>query len=311
MLKKISSYTFMLLALMVILSSCEKEYETAENIDGAKIEEYLKKNNINAVKDPEGTGYYYQVLNAGTGNVYTNTDSVRYNLSLKSLLTGQVYYASPDFLNLGTFVGYSSQLSFLGNTNEVLGINVKAIPTLLNQTKAGGSFRIILPSSLGFGKNGIASLNIPSNEILDITVTTYADSQSAIDEKRIVEFVASNKLTPLKDPEAGIYYIVTQEGTGTEPITSTATITASYTGRYLDGTVFQSFTDGTFKNELGYLVSGWGLLKKYRKGTKIRLIFPSALGYGAAGATDDSTGQLIISRNACLDFDIEILDVTP
>ena len=145
MLKKISSYTLMLMTLMVILSSCEKEYETAENIDGAKIEEYLKKNNINAVKDPEGTGYYYQVLNAGTGNVYANTDSVRYNYSLKSLLTGQVYFASPDFLNLGTFVGYSSQ---------VLGINVKGIVTVLNQVKAGSSFRIILPSSLGYGKNG-------------------------------------------------------------------------------------------------------------------------------------------------------------
>jgi FKBP-type peptidyl-prolyl cis-trans isomerase len=53
------------------------------------------------------------------------------------------------------------------------------------------------------------------------------------------------------------------------------------------------------------------LLKKYRKGTKIRLIFPSALGYGAEGTVDQTTGRLVISRNACLDFDIEILDVTP
>jgi FKBP-type peptidyl-prolyl cis-trans isomerase len=301
MLKKISSYAFMLMAMVVTLSSCEKEYETAENIDGAKIEEYLKKNNINAVKDPEGTGYYYQVLNAGTGNVYTNTDSVRYNYSLKSLLTGQVYFASPDFLNLGTFVGYTSQ---------ILGINVKGIPAVLNQIKAGGSFRVILPSSLGYGKNGNSTLNVPPNEILDFTVTTYAESQSALDEKQILKFVANQKLTPLKDPETGIYYILTQEGTGTVPITNTATITVNYTGRYLDGTVFQSFTDGTFKSELSYLVRGWDLLKKYKKGTKIRLIFPSALGYGAAGATDDN-GQLIISRNACLDFDIEILDVTP
>lgn len=301
MLKKISSYTLMLMALTVILSSCEKEYETAENIDGAKIEEYLKKNNINAVKDPEGTGYYYQVLNAGMGNVYTNTDSVRYNYSIKSLLTGQVYFASPDFLNLGTFVGYSSQ---------VLGINVKGIVPVLNQVKAGSSFRIILPSSLGFGKNGNASLNIPPNEILEVAVTTYAESQSALDEKQIAKFVANQKLTPLKDPETGVYYILTQEGTGEVPITNTATITANFTGRYLDGTVFDSSTDGTFKNELGYLLPGWGLLKKYKKGTKIRLIFPSALGYGADGVLDEN-GNLRISRNACLDFDVEILDVTP
>jgi FKBP-type peptidyl-prolyl cis-trans isomerase FkpA len=302
MLKKISSYTLMLMTLMVILSSCEKEYETAENIDAAKIEEYLKKNNINAVKDPQGTGYYYQVLNAGTGNVYKNTDSVRYNYSIKSLLTGQVYFASPDFLNLGTFVGYS---------NVIFGINVKGIPAVLNQVKPGSSFRIILPSYLGFGKNGDATLNVPSNEILDFTVTTYAESQSALDEIQIAKFLANQKLTPLKDPETGIYYIVTQEGTGTVPITNTATITANYIGRYLDGTVFQSVTDGTFKSELSYLLQGWSLLKKYKKGTKIRLIFPSALGYGAEGTIDQTTGRLLISRNACLDFDIEILDVTP
>jgi FKBP-type peptidyl-prolyl cis-trans isomerase FkpA len=302
MFKRISSYAFMLVVLMVTLSSCEKEYETAENIDGAKIEEYLKKNNINAVKDPEGTGYYSQVLNAGTGNVYTNTDSVRYNVSLKSLLTGQVYYTSSDFLNLGTYVGYTSQ---------ILGINVKGIPIALNQVKAGSTFRIILPSSLGFGKNGNATLNVPSNEILDFTVTTYAESQSALDEKQIAKFVANQKLTPLRDPETGIYYILTQEGNGTVPITTTSTITANYTGRYLDGTVFDSSTDGTYKNELSYLLPGWGLLKKYKKGTKIRLIFPSALGYGANGFVNSETGQTVISKNACLDFDIEILDVTP
>lgn len=301
MLKKISSYAFMFVALMVILSSCEKEYETAENIDGAKIEEYLKKNNINAVKDPEGTGYYYQVLNAGTGDVYTNTDSVRYNYSLKSLLTGQVYFASPEHLNLGTYVGY---------TNQLLGINVKGIVTTLTKIKPGGSFRIILPSYLGFGKNGSENLNIPSNEILDLTVTTYAETQVALDEKQIAKFAASNKLNPVKDPETGVYYIETAPGAGEVPIANTSTLTVNYTGRYLDGTVFQSSTDGTFKNELGYLLPGWAVLKKYRKGAKVRLIFPSALGYGAAGTTDEY-GQLVISRNACLDFDIEILDVTP
>lgn len=302
MFKKITSCTFLLIGLMVILSSCEKEYETAENIDGAKIEEYLKKNNVNAIKDPEGTGYYYQVLSAGTGNAYVNTDSVRYNVVLKSLLTGQVYYSSPDFLNLGTYVGYTGQL---------LGINIKGMVTTLNKIKPGGSFRIILPSSLGFGKNGNENLGIPSNEVLDLTVTTYAESQVALDEKQIVKFAASNKLSPIKDPETGVYYILTEPGAGEVAITNTATLTINYTGRYLDGTVFQSSTDGTFKNELGYLLPSWALLKKYKKGAKIRLIIPSVIAYGSAGSIDSQTGAVLISRNACLDFDIEVVDVVP
>lgn len=302
MLRKITSCSFILLGLMITLSSCEKKYETAENIDGARIEAYLKKNNINATKDPEGTGFYYQVLSPGTGELYKNTDSVRYNVSLKSLLTGQVYYSSPDFLNLGTYVGYTSQFQ---------GINISGIPATLKKIAPGGGFRIILPSGLGFGKNGNESLGIPSNEILDVTVTTYAESQAELDEAQIAKFIAKNSLTPLKDQETGVYYIVSEQGTGTEPITNTSTLTINYTGRYLDGTVFQSSTDGTYINELGYLLSGWAVLKDFKKGTRIRLIIPSAHGYGADGSVDASTGQLLVSRNACLDFDIEIADVTP
>lgn len=301
MLKKISSYALVLFGLMIVVSSCKKEYETAENIDSAKIEEYLTKNNVNATKDPQGTGFYYQVLSPGTGNVYVNTDSVRYNVVVKSLLTGQVYYSSPDFLNLGTFVGY---------TGQFLGINVKGIATTLNQIKPGGSFRIILPSHLGFGKNGSESFGIPSNEILDIVVTTYSETQPELDEKQIEKFITKNALAPIKDPLTGVYYIVTQQGTGTEVITNTSTLTVNYTGRYLDGSVFQSSTDGTFANELGYLLPGWGVLKNFTKGAKIRLIIPSVLAYGSTGSTDQS-GNLLIPRNACLDFDVEIVNVTP
>ena len=68
----------------------------------------------------------------------------------------------------------------------------------------------------------------------------------------------------------------------------------NYTGRYLDGTVFDAGTGVTFR--LDQLIKGWQLILpgKITAGGKIRIIVPSHLAYGARP----------------LDFDIEITTVT-
>lgn len=296
MLKKISSYTFLLMGLIVLLNSCKKDYETIQSIDDRKIEEYIANNNVSAIKDPKGTGFYYQVTSQGTGEVYKNTDSVRYSVTVKSLLGSTVYYTTPETSNLGTLVGYTTQL---------LGINIKGILTVLNQVKAGGTGRIILPSYLAYGKNGFTSLNIPSNEILDITVQTYTESQTVLDDKHINTFLTANNLTAVKDP-SGVYYIVSTVGTGTDPISLPTTLTVNYTGRTLDGIVVDSATGSA--NVLGSFILGWEVLKNFKQGTVLRLIIPSVLAYGAAGSVN-SLGAMVIPAHACLDFDIEITGV--
>jgi FKBP-type peptidyl-prolyl cis-trans isomerase FkpA len=301
MLKKITSYTLVLLGLTIVLSACKKEYESAENIDSAKIEDYLNKNKIAATKDPDGTGYYYQIVSAGTGDVYKDTDSVLYTISVKSLATGKVYYETPATDNLGTFVGYSTQL---------LGLNIKAIQSSLHLLKPGGVARILLPSYLGFGKNGSEVLDVPSNEILDITVSTLADrNQVLLDDRRIREFIASKGLTATKDPLTGVYYIVTQPGSGTGYIDMASTLTLNFTGRFFEGTSFDSSTDGTFVTDLTGVIPGWDILTKFTKGTKVRLLVPSSQGYGSAGRRNPVTNAIIIPGNANLDFDIEIAEV--
>lgn len=298
MLKKLSSYTFLLLGLIVLLNSCKKDYQTVESIDDSKIEEYLAKNNVQAVKDPKGTGYYYQLTTQGTGEVYKNTDSVLYTVTVKSLLNGTVYYSTPTYTNLGTYVGYSSQL---------LGLNIKAIQAVLIQLKAGGTARIILPSNLAFGKNGFETLKVPSNEIIDITIKTYAEKQSVLDDNNIKAFLTANNLTSAIKDASGVYYVQTTAGTGTEPISLSSALTTTYTGRTLDGVAFDSGTDVVFT--LGSTVSGWSVLKNFKQGAVVRIIIPSVLAYGSAGNRDVQTGTLVIPGNACLDFDITITKV--
>jgi len=152
---------------------------------------------------------------------------------------------------------------------------------------------------------------VPSNDILEITISTLpGKSQAALDDSRILAFLASKGITNAVKDATGLYYVVTQAGTGTEQIDFTSLLTINYTGRLLDGTVFDSNNAGTFVTNLlrptaerAGIIPGWQVLTKFRKGTKVRLIIPSIQAYG------NNVENNIIWENTPLDFDIEILEV--
>lgn len=294
MLKKLSRYTLALVGLTVLFTSCKKDYESIQSVDAVKIQEYLKTNNITAVEDPDKTGFYYQII-PGTGTDttrYKNTDSVLYNGVVKSLNTGAVYLTTPTYANLGTFVGYANALN---------GASIPAIRTVLTKMKRGDVARIFLPSYLAFGKNG--SGDIPSNENIDLVITTYADkTQTARDERLIQEFIAKNGLSMTRDA-SGVYYSVSTVGTDPGKTTEFSSFTTSYTGRLTDGTVFDSSTDASLS--FSSVIRGWSrtIPGKLGVGGKMRMLIPSGLAYG-------TTGSGTISPNAILDFDVEILTVT-
>lgn len=309
MLKKITSYTFILVGL-VLLNSCKKEYESIQSIDDAKIQNYITSNNItNAEQDPDKTGFYYQITTPGTGEFFKadgSPDSVLYTLSIKSLLNGTNYYTTSAVTNFGTYVGYASTFNYSNNERP---LSIPCLRTVLQKLKPGGVAKILLPSYLAFGKNGSNALNVPSNDNIELTVTTYPQkSQRLLDDKRITDFLASKGLTATKDPSTGVYYSVVQTGTGDATIDVSSSLKVNYTGRNFEGAVFDSSTDGTFTTTLLEVIGGWEVLKdipQAKKGAKIRLFIPSSEAYGTSGST---TGT--IPPNACLDFDIEIVDIT-
>ncbi|MFP5078976.1 FKBP-type peptidyl-prolyl cis-trans isomerase [Pedobacter sp. JCM 36344] len=307
MLKKISSYAFVLIGL-VLFNSCKKEYESIQSIDDRKLEDYFAKNNITAIKDPKGTGFYYQITNPGTGDLFLNTDSVLYNVTLKSLSNGTTYYSTPPSGNLGNKVGYTSQLQ-VGAVDVATGkvavyASLTPISTAIRALKPGGSAKVFLPSYLAFGNNGEAAIGVPSNDIIEITINTFTQkSQAALDEQRLQAFLLSKGINNAVRDVTGVYYVVTQAGTGTEPIDLSSAITINYTGRLLNGTVFETNTSGTVVQTLSTFITGWNVLSKFRKGTKIRLIIPSTRAYG------NEVRSNVIWENTPLDFDIEILEV--
>lgn len=294
MLKKITaSYTLALIGLIVVLGSCKKEYETIQTTDDAKIQQYIKANNLTVTKDT--SGFYAQIVTQGTGENFKATDSVLYHISIKSLLNGTTYYTDPVNGNLGALVGY---------TNNLNGKNILAIRSVLQNLKPGGVARVLLPSYLAFGKNGFTTINVPSNEVIDLTITTMPErKQSALDDRLAREFIAAKAIAgTVKDP-SGTYYAITAPGTGTKMINVGSTLVVKYTGRYLNGTVFDTSTDGTASFLLGDRIPGWKkILPKLTEGGKVRMIVPSTQGYGSTSAT--------ITQNAILDFDVEVVTVT-
>lgn len=281
MSKNITKYIYALLGVILIFSSCKKEYDSIEDIDEAKIQAYIKNNNIPAVKDPSGA--YIQVLDAGTGDVMLNKDSVFYTVVVKSL-SGTVYYTPTAFSNTGNYLGY---------------VNPEAYRAGLHAIKRGGKVRVIVPSYLAYGKNGNGP--VPSNEVIVAELTTYSETkQWQIDDRLINEFLTAKGLTATKHPSR-VYYIISQVGTGTE-VNEFSTITATYSGRYLTGTEFDQRAG--YVTTLGTTVPGWRkVLVGLKKGTKVRIFIPSDLGYGPAG-------YQTIPGNSVLDFDIELTDVT-
>lgn len=301
MLKKLSGYILALAGLTVIFTSCKKDYESIQNTDSAKITDFIAKNNLTGmVQDSAKTGYYYQIVTQGTGALLKNTDTVLYTGAAKGMENGTSYFSTASYYNLNTFVGYTNSLSYNG-----VAYNVPAIRDVMMKLRRGGSARILLPSYLAFGRNGAG--DIPSNENIDLTITTFPDtSQAQLDDRLIQAFVTSKGLSMTKDP-SGVWYSISAVGSGTYPITPFSTITNSYTGRYIDGTVFDSSTSSEINlspgGNLG--VAGWRTILpgKLQKDGKIRMIIPSRLGYGKSGFGS-------VPGNSILDFDVEILSVT-
>lgn len=116
-------------------------------------------------------------------------------------------------------------------------------------------------------------------------------------------FATAQGVNATVDPNSGLFYEIVATGNSTIP-TSNSRIFIRYTGKLLDGTVFDQQADHTQTGFiLGGLIPGWQLgLPLIGEGGRIKLIIPSSLGYGC-----NDNGP--IPGNSVLYFDVELIDV--
>ncbi|WP_305277032.1 FKBP-type peptidyl-prolyl cis-trans isomerase [uncultured Muribaculum sp.] len=104
---------------------------------------------------------------------------------------------------------------------------------------------------------------------------------------------------------SGLQYEVLEEGTGKLP-SAGDNVTVHYTGKLIDGTVFDSSVDRGAPATFGVtqVIPGWvEALQMMKEGAKWRLFIPSNLAYGPNGAGN------IIGPNSTLIFDVELITV--
>ncbi len=125
--------------------------------------------------------------------------------------------------------------------------------------------------------------------------------QLETDRKIIEQYLKDNNLTATAHP-SGLYYSITEPGTGGSPSTSSRVI-VRYKGYLTDGTIFDETTGNqTRAFQLSSLIPAWQIgIPLLKKGGKGKFFVPSGLGYGSS-ATDD------IPANSVLIFEIELVD---
>jgi len=125
-------------------------------------------------------------------------------------------------------------------------------------------------------------------------------------ESEEVDYLAKNRERPeVSVTDSGLQYEVLQEGTGDRPA-ATDQVTVHYTGKLLDGTVFDSSvergTPATFG--LNQVIPGWTEgLQLMKTGGKYRFHIPYMLAYGPQGRAPQ------IPPAATLIFDVELIEI--
>lgn len=155
-------------------------------------------------------------------------------------------------------------------------------------------------------KTVAAALTEALNENPQLTVQ---ECRQVISRNSIMEgeqFLAENaQKEDVQTTESGLQYKILEEGTGETP-EPTDVVKVHYTGKLVDGTVFDSSVERgepvTFP--LNGVIQGWTEgLQLLKEGGKAELYIPSNLGYGTRGAGG------VIPPNATLIFEVELISI--
>jgi len=142
--------------------------------------------------------------------------------------------------------------------------------------------------------------------ILIATLTTFSSCDTdykAQDDALLQQYIKDINLTAIAAQD-GLYYTMDVEGTGAQPSGIYSTVTVHYTGRFLEGGIFDTSVGGNpYQNQLTGVILGWQYgIPHFKAGGKGKLLIPSHLAYGASG-------QGSIPANTPLVFEIDLIAV--
>ncbi|TRZ71956.1 MAG: hypothetical protein D4R97_06285 [Bacteroidetes bacterium] len=275
-----------------------------------QLKKYVEENKITAM--PNSMGLYIIETQQGSGMKIDSGCQVRMDYRV-SLLDGKELFS--------TFERHDPVKFEYGKRIDTPGFEY-AVSTLKKRSKA----KIIVPSTLAFGRKGNGTLVGPYQsliyevEITDVkTKAEYekeqienqkseqmkSDSSKNAEAGLLEKYLKDNNITAKPQPD-GLYYIQVLAGTGPKAEAG-KTVKVHYTGKLLNGKVFDSSLER--KNPIkfmlgrGQVIKGWDEgISMMKQGGKATLIIPSAIGY-----SDRDMG--VIPPYSTLVFDVELVEV--
>lgn len=280
-------YTLLSVLTITIFSCKKSEYQPLTQFDDQNIQQYIQKNNLSMQK--ADSGIYYQIVKQPTGDVIDYSSRIIFTYTMRSL-DGKYVSADTNLNRNAAYLGYLNPAGLRDGIKKLLG-------------RRNGTIRLLVPSKQGYGLSGYGK--IPGNASLDYWINVYnASTQLEYDTLTIRDYIKKNSLAGFQKTASGTYYQVQTPGTGDSTLTTASKITVTYTGKLIDGTLFDSAEAAApLTEQLSALIGGWKdalPLSNLKKSGKIRLLIPSNLGYG-------TEPKASIPANSILDFELTLI----
>jgi len=294
------SFLIPILILVTVFTSClDKDsgptlsVEEQWALDTTAIGNYLRTNNIPALKDASGVRFVIESLGTGFPPKFTSTVKVSY---------------------VGRFL---SEVIFDQGTNSTFDVRglIPGFQIGLTLMPEGTKAKIYIPSGYAYGnrvENGIpANSNLIFEiELIEVVTSELEKNQLGADTVAIDTYLENNSINAIKD-KSGLRYVITEEGLGPKPGLYDK-VKLKYTGKLLtNGTVFFSGTNGpttTFDSRvINYIYAFQAGVTKLPVGSKATFYVPSGLGFGNQ-AVSNATAN--IPANSNLIFEMEVQEIS-
>lgn len=264
------------------------------------------------------TGLRYTMVKKGDGPKPADGQFVIMNLSLLNH-TDSLIFSTSQAGSQESFQYYDSLMPKNGSIEEAISMLEKG-DSITIKVAADSIYRGTMTPP-GVTKGTDLTIHIGLADVLDEEgykawqmaeyqkrqdkMLALAAEQMATDKAIITDFL-KEKGVEAQVTENGLYYVITQEGSGATPERGQK-VNVHYKGTLLDGTQFDSSYDRgapfTFTLGVGQVIRGWDEgLALLNKGAKATLYIPSPLAYGNRAAGP------VIKPNSVLVFEVEMID---
>lgn len=152
----------------------------------------------------------------------------------------------------------------------------------LKGMKVGGKIKVIIPSNIAYGANAHGTIPAYSSLIVEFELVKVISNIEDYEAELIKEYT-DNSTLEFKYQESKIYLAITEEGEGDLYTGETLVTLAKYTGKYLDGKVFDSGINLKVFDGNSMVEGFEAAVKLMKPGCKATVIIPYSLGYKEAG----------------------------